>query len=371
MTKRVLIAGGGIAGLAAARALHQQGILTSIFERATARVEEGLALNLPGNAIRALAALGLRDQISSLGSPVHRREYRSESGRLLFAVNEEEFWGSTFNSRCVRRKDLLRVLSDGVPDHAVRFGRAIDDVRQCSEQVEVNLTDSSLERGDLLIGADGVHSTVRRAIFGDQGTAAALLVAASFRFMASNPGVDCWTAWAGAQGICLLIPVDHDEVYGWAAVTRGAPVSPGAETLRSTFSRFPELVRKTLAEVWAKPACAYYSPLEEVRIPSWRRERVLLVGDAAHATAPVWAQGAALALEDALVLARLLARNDDWIQAAADYERERRERVLHVQRMTDRFSKAARLPMWMRHLITPFLGPRSYEATYKPLRYPV
>jgi 2-polyprenyl-6-methoxyphenol hydroxylase-like FAD-dependent oxidoreductase len=85
----------------------------------------------------------------------------------------------------------------------------------------------------------------------------------------------------------------------------------------------------------------------------------------------VWAQGAALALEDALVLAELLATHEDWSQVGSAYERQRRPRVTHVQAMTDRLSRAAALPTWLRDAILPFVGPRSYRETYRPLRTPV
>ena len=97
----------------------------------------------------------------------------------------------------------------------------------------------------------------------------------------------------------------------------------------------------------------------------------MLVGDAAHATAPVWAQGAALGLEDALVLAALLAERSEWSTVGAAYEALRRPRVAHVQAMTDRLSRTARQPGWARNLLLPVIGPRSYRATYEPLRIPV
>jgi 2-polyprenyl-6-methoxyphenol hydroxylase-like FAD-dependent oxidoreductase len=85
----------------------------------------------------------------------------------------------------------------------------------------------------------------------------------------------------------------------------------------------------------------------------------------------VWAQGAALAVEDALVLAELLATHKDWSQVGPAYERQRRPRVTHVQAMTDRLSRAAGLPTWLRDAILPFVGPRSYREAYRPLRTPV
>ncbi|MER2264358.1 FAD-dependent monooxygenase [Methylobacterium oxalidis] len=366
---RVLVAGAGVAGLAVARALSRRAIPSLVLERRAGPADAGLAVNLPGNAVRALADLGLGAALQDLGSPVRRREYRTERDRLLFAVDEDTFWGAQARPRCLRRADLLRLLARDLPEGTVRRERGVASVRQDPQGVAAELTDGGVERGGLLVGADGVHSAVRRTVFGGSATEAALLARASWRFMAPNPGVEGWTLWAGAGCLFLLIPVDRGEAYGW--VTADAAAGGGTEGLEAAFAPFPRLVRDTLARVLAEPAALHHSPLEEVRAPGWHRDRVLLAGDAAHATAPVWAQGAALALEDALVLADLLARESDWGRVGAAYEARRRPRVAHVQAMTDRLSRTARLPGWARNAILSFIGPRSYRATYGPLWTPV
>jgi 2-polyprenyl-6-methoxyphenol hydroxylase-like FAD-dependent oxidoreductase len=169
--------------------------------------------------------------------------------------------------------------------------------------------------------------------------------------------------WAGPSGLFLLIPLGNGEVYGWAS----SDVDAG-HGLAHVFGQFPPEVRRTAAFLDAHPDSLHHSPLEEVRIPAWGNERVVLIGDAAHATAPVWAQGGALAFEDANALSAILAGTDDWSQAAARFEAVRRRRVAHVQAMTDKMSKAARLPAAIRNLLLPFVGPKNYRATYSPLR---
>jgi len=177
--------------------------------------------------------------------------------------------------------------------------------------------------------------------------------------------------WSGSEGAFLLIPVDDDEVYGYASATRGGPVAPDPSWLAETFGGYSGPVRQVLDSLRDHPAALYHSPVEEVRIPEWSRGRTVLIGDAAHATAPVWAQGAALAVEDALVLADLLATRADWSGVGAEYERLRRPRVDHVQAMTDRLSRAARVPPWLRDRLLPRLGPRTYRETFEPLKVPV
>ncbi|MRI57036.1 FAD-dependent monooxygenase [Methylobacterium sp. DB1607] len=368
---RVLIAGGGIAGLALRRALHQRGIPSLTLERRGVQRDAGLAINLPGNAVNALRQLGLLAALRETGSPVRRREYRTERGRLLFAVDEAAFWGSETVSHCLRRADLLRLLERDLSPDDIRRGAGIAVVRQEALGAQVELEDGATESGGLLVGADGVHSTVRHGLFGEQALGAAMLARQSWRFMVPNPGVEAWTLWAGAGALFLLIPVDRGEAYGWVSAGTDGADSADPRAIRAAFAAFPGLVRDTLDAALSRPETIYHSPLEEVRIPAWARDRVVLLGDAAHATAPVWAQGAALALEDALVLARLLAERRDWAGVAADYERLRRPRVEHVQQMTDRLSRTARLPDWVRNLLLPLVGPRTFRATYDPLRVPV
>lgn len=367
---RVLVAGGGIAGLAVRRALHQRGIPSLTLERRGEQADAGLAINLPGNAVRALSQFGLLDLLRAVGAPVRRREYRTERGRLLFAVDETAFWGTEAGPHCLRRADLLRLLEDDLAPDDIRRGIAIATFRQDAQGVTAELADGSTERGGLLVGADGVHSAVRRSLFGEQTLGAAMLASQSWRFMTPNPGIEAWTLWAGAGALFLLIPVDRGEAYGWASVSAGRERGSDPAAIRGAFAPFPRLVRDTLDAVLSRPDAVYHSPLEEVRIPAWTRDRAVLLGDAAHATAPVWAQGAALALEDAQVLARLLAERTDWNHVGPDFERLRRPRVAHVQRMTDRLSRTARLPDWARKLLLPVIGPRSYRATYGPLRTP-
>ena len=160
-------------------------------------------------------------------------------------------------------------------------------------------------------------------------------------------------------------------MYGYASATRGGGAVDGPGWLAATFTGFPEPVAATVAAVLAGGDELYYSPVEEVRCRRWSRGRLVLVGDAAHAIGPVWAQGAALALEDAVVLADLLAERDDWSGVGVEFERRRRPRVGHVQAATDKLSRLAALPGRLRDLVAPVLGPRAYRQAYGPLRTPV
>jgi 2-polyprenyl-6-methoxyphenol hydroxylase-like FAD-dependent oxidoreductase len=368
MTSRVLVVGGGIAGFGLLRALSLQGVSCTLVERLPAPPGSGLGLNLPGNAVRALAALGLADEVVERGMRIRRRVYRNQAGRLLFAVDEEAFWGPVGPSVCLRRGDLLDILRTSTPEVTPRWGTPLVLAELVDEAVRVQLESGPTETYDFVVGADGVHSSVRRALRPADNLRRSLMTEASWRFTAPNPGVDCWTVWSGARGTFLLIPVDNEHVYGYASTTRGGAAGNDPQWLPRTFAGFPEPVPTTVAAVLDARDQLYYSPVEEVRCQRWSRGRLVLIGDAAHATGPVWAQGAALALEDALVLADLLAGRSDWSGVGTEFERLRRPRVGHVQAATDKMSRIAGLPARLRDLVAPLLGPRAYREAYGPLR---
>jgi 2-polyprenyl-6-methoxyphenol hydroxylase-like FAD-dependent oxidoreductase len=361
----VLVIGGGIAGLAVARALRSRGVRAVVSERTAHTTTPGLAINLPGNAVTAFAELGLKAELEKVGRRTHHREYRAASGKLLFEIDEDEFWGPDAAPRCVRRSDLLGLLDEPHDDN--RRPSAVESVRLLEGGAEATFADGHAERHGFVVGADGVRSTVRNSLFPGQKSRSAVVSTAAFRIMAPNPGIAAYTAWSGDDSAFLLIPVDGDEVYAFASATGGGHVDADPEWLSRTFADYPDEVRAVLAHARQHRESLYHSPIEEIRIDEWSRGRVALIGDAAHATAPVWAQGAALAVEDALVLADVLA-DGDWGTAGARYQQRRRERVRHVQIMTDQFSRALALPREIRELNMPVAGPKAYREVFGPLR---
>ncbi|TCQ06538.1 FAD-dependent monooxygenase [Sphingomonas sp. PP-CC-3A-396] len=368
----ILIVGAGIAGLAVARALQERSVPFSVVERRLVPTDGGLAIVLPGNAMQALATLGLREQIEAIGHPIGRRQYRAANDRLLCEIDEDAFWGPTCRPCCVRRSALLAMLADGLPHHSVWHDAGVAAMVSHARHAEVTLTNGASLSARLVVGADGVHSTIRAQTFvGQSGVTGALMAQSSWRFMAPNPGVDCWSLWTGADGMVLLVPVDGDAVYGWVATTRPHPAGSPTNPIARMEHGFPERVRRALRHALSQEGSLYHSPMEEVRLPTWHRGRAVLVGDAAHATAPVWAQGAALALEDAIVLARSVGEHLDIATALSDYQHQRWKRVAHVQRLTDAMSRAAKLPNLIRNALLPVIGPRRYRQTYEPLKVQV
>ncbi len=282
-----------------------------------------MGVNLPGNATRALARLGVLDQVLPVALPVRRREYRDGRGRLLFAVDDAGFWRDVAPPVCVRHGKLIEALRTPTTAH-VRYGLRVLSLDPTHDHVDVGLEGTgAAERFDLVVGADGVHSTARQAVAGC-GPRPSRMTRSSWRFIAPNPGVACWTAWSGAHSTLVLIPVDEGRVYGYAASTRGTGVGSDREWLVGAFTGFPDLVTRAIATVLSGAGELVRAPVEEIHLRRWSRGRLVLMGDAAHATGPVWAQGAAMALEDALVLADLLGGRRDRSDVGALYQQARR-----------------------------------------------
>jgi len=363
----VIVVGAGIAGLALTRELVRREVEVVALERYPSLPDAGLAINLPGNAIAALRKLGI-DDVRRHGVPVERREYRSSRGRLLFKVDEAKFWGDDNKPQCMRRSDLASMLTEGIPEEVIRRQCAVASVSTSGRSVAVDTVDDEKLTGKYLVGADGVHSIVRTMCFPGIETSVAQLGQASWRFLTSNPGVDCWTIWMGEHALVLLIPVGPDEVYCWATIPSDECQSSDPANLLRHIKLFPREPREAVEAALANQATLLKSPLTEVRMSNWSRGQAILIGDAAHATAPVWAQGGALALEDALVLAELFATSDDALDVGEEFTRLRKNRIRHVQTMTDRASRISTLPIALRNILMRYAGRLSYINTYKPLR---
>jgi 2-polyprenyl-6-methoxyphenol hydroxylase-like FAD-dependent oxidoreductase len=364
----VIVVGAGIAGLALTRELYRRDIKVVALERRMDLVDSGLAINLPGNAIAALNRLGLGNDLKQVGNPITRREYRSSGGRLLFKVDEVDFWGSDNAPRCMRRSDLAALLMKDVPAYLTRYQSAVTSATASGNSATVTTSDGQRLEASYLVGADGVHSIVRKLCFQGGSASFSQLAQRSWRFIGPNPGVDCWTVWMGQHAIVLLIPLGPDEVYGWATVTHDKSSAQDPRILLQHMAGFASEPRRAVEEALSTPDRLFTSPLHEIRLSDWSCNRAILIGDAAHATAPVWAQGAALALEDSIVLADLISGNADPQSLGEQFTRQRRDRVRHVQAMTDRAAKVSRLPAPVRNLLMPLLGPLSYKNTYGPLR---
>ena len=358
---RVLIVGAGIAGLALARALQQRGVTAEVVERVTKWEPGGAGLYLPGNAVRALGELGIGPALSAAANPIGRQRLLDHRGRILADIDVDRVWEGVGSCVAIHRAALHEILLGATVEVPARLGTSVTEVED-GEAPRVTFSDGSTGSYDLVVGADGVHSTIRSLALG--GPEARYVGQASWRFLADGfPDISDWTVMLGRGRTFLTVALGAGAVYCYADVNTSDPAGAAREDWRRSFADFAEPVPRLLEQA----SEAYFAPIEEVVPPSWRGRRVVLVGDAAHASSPNMAQGAAMAVEDALLLAEIVTTEETLDQALAAYEQRRQPRVAWVQEQTHRRDRTRSLPPVVRNFTLRLAAERIYRSNYRPL----
>jgi 2-polyprenyl-6-methoxyphenol hydroxylase-like FAD-dependent oxidoreductase len=365
MEGRILVVGAGIAGLAVPRTLARADFEVEVVERKPEWREAGTGIYLPGNAARALRALGLEQAVRERSVVIPRQRVSDHRGRLLTEVDVTELWNGVGPCLALHRVDHHAVLLDGARGVPIRMGADLRGLTEQDGSVSVDLGDGTGGDYDLVIGADGIHSTVRRLAF-DSDASAKPVGQLGWRFVTKcPPQITTWSVMLGRRTAFLTIPIGSDEVYCYCDVGSPSGEEP-PEDLRELFSGFAMPVPGLLDSV-PDQALVHRSKIEEVALDSWVRGRVVLVGDAAHATSPNMAERAAMALEDALVLAECLRRLETIPAALSAFEARRRPRTDWVRAQTHRRDHTRYLPTVVRNTVLRTLGRRIFRSNYRPL----
>lgn len=341
--RHIAIAGAGIGGLTAALALAARGISVTVLERVPQLSEVGAGLQLAANATGILRRLGLLDTIAARAVVPESLEVRSVAAGAAPLVTMPI--GAAFERRygapylVVHRADLQRALLDAVlatPSIRLRLDTPVTDVETLPDGVRLVLSLTETLAADGLVGADGVRSSVRSRVLA--GAPARYSGNTAFRATIpaaeTAPGIrDKIGLWMSQKAHLVHYPLRRGEEINLVAVVRDAWTGEGwsepadrAEVL-ARFDGFPEPAASLLRapERWVKWALCGTSPDF-----TWTRDRVTLLGDACHPTLPFLAQGAAMSIEDAWVLAGELARPVDVPAAFQAYEAARKARVVRI-----------------------------------------
>ena len=362
MSEDVLVVGAGVAGLAVAIALSQRGVRCQIIDRSPDWQTRGAGLFTCANGLAALDRLGVGSLARERGVPIRERRFETAQGRTVMEIEEREIWGGDRDSLGISRAALGDALREASGEIAIQFDTTVQSLETTPSGIAVSLSDGQEQVFAAVIGADGLHSSIRRLVLGAPATRPVEPRVA--RWLAKRPqGLDAWTLRAAKFGQFLMIPISEEEAYCYAS--RRDPL-PDLETMAwlEPFSGFAEPVPHLLTN---RTTDIFEDQLEEVAIPDvWGDGRIMLIGDAVHAMPPYMAQGGSLALEDAEAAAEIVA-SGDLSDAAQRLTVARASRTRWVQERNRRREKLTKLPFGIVKLGIRLAGRKSWIADLRPL----
>ncbi|WP_030986659.1 FAD-dependent oxidoreductase [Streptomyces sp. NRRL S-1813] len=353
---RILVIGGGIAGAATALALHKAGFDVAVHEAHPDTAGDiGAFLTLASNGMRALAQLDASDAVTALGFPLRSMRVLDDQGGEVAHVPLGEADDALLRYRCLRRGELSAALQAEVIRRGIGLshGARLVSVENGPDEVTARFADGSVATGDLLVGADGLNSIIRRSIApGAEPVYAGQSVFYGYTRsapVAEEMGHITMVRGSTAAFGCAVSP--DGEAY-WFARVAGQAI-PADELAHPAPSRWREQLVELLRHD-ATPAAGIVAASTDgimatnaTEIPlgtPWRSGRTLIVGDAAHAASPATGQGASMALEDAVILAKSLRDTPDVDSALSLYEACRRPRVEHNITASGEISRGTRTP---------------------------
>ncbi|MEV5750773.1 FAD-dependent monooxygenase [Actinoallomurus sp. NPDC052308] len=339
--RSAIVAGGGIGGLAAALALIGRGWRVQVLERAAEFGEVGAGLSLWPNGVRALEALGVGASVREYALPETQAGIRDVSGRWLSRTDTAELERRYGPVVMIHRADLLDTLRRAVPAAALRTGATVTAVDTDGPRVRVEHT-QGVSHADLLIGADGINSTVRRSIW-PQAAAPRYAGYTAWRLVVeTGPPSAGGETWGRGERVGISpLPGGRTYLFGVASVPAGQRGADGElAELRRRFAHWHDPI-PALLEAAAEDAVTRHDIYELPPLRSYATGRVALLGDAAHAMTPNLGQGANQALEDAVTLAALLDAHPTVPAALAAYDRDRRPRTQMIAERSRRIGVLA------------------------------
>ena len=332
-----LVVGAGIGGLAAAAALATEGIDTDIIEIRPEANVYGVGINQPANSLRALRKLGVLDRIAAAGFAFDRYTFYDYKNREIVDVPSAIGGDDVPHNIAVSRRDLHEALISAVEATGlrVRYGTTADQVVDGPDGVDVTFSDGTSKRYDVVAAFDGIKSPLRRQLFGTSYDPVYTGYGVCRVTMPRPPEMTFSTVYQGINTKVGCIPLSQQDMYLFM-------VTPEPQDARFTQEQLRELMRERLADFEGPPAVVrdalseehevVYGALNEVMLPApWHRGRIVIAGDAAHACSPHITQGAAMAIEDGVVLAEELRADRPLEDALTAFSARRAPRAQFVQ----------------------------------------
>jgi 2-polyprenyl-6-methoxyphenol hydroxylase-like FAD-dependent oxidoreductase len=306
--KKILIVGGGLGGLSAGIAFKKAGFEVEIVEINSEFNVYGVGIIQQANALRALDALGVADEAMRRGSPYGLVKLCAPTG-FSFAQTGTPPIGRFPSHNGISRKILHDVLYEEIVKQNVkiRMGLSVESIENTAESAKVTFTDATTSYYDLIVGADGIYSKVRKLIFGE--FTPKYINSSVWRYpFKRHPDLETGYMFFGKKTKLGLIPMTAETMYMFVVSSEGVdnPIIPQEELvprLKHYVSEFPAPMVQDILDQITDHKSIIYSPLKTLMMPTpWYNNRVVMIGDAVHATIPQLGSGAALAIEDAVVL---------------------------------------------------------------------
>lgn len=333
MIANALIVGGGVGGMTAAIALRRAGVDVTLIDADPEWRVYGAGISVTGISLRAFEDLGILDQIRARGYVGSGMRGKTVTGHTVFEAPVPDNPSSVQQSGGIMRPVLHDILSSIVRAEGVtvRLGVKVATLAQDADGVDVDFADGSAARFDLVVGADGIFSQIRGIIFPD-APRPKFTGQGCWRVLAKRPPeVDRTEMYFGGPVKLGINPVSADQMYMF--ILEHVPENPffpeseWVEHVRALLAPFGGVV-PAVREGITDPAHINYRPLEWLLLPKpWHAGRVVLIGDAAHATTPHMASGAGIAAEDGLVLAEEIQRHATVAEALDAFVERRFERA--------------------------------------------
>ncbi|WP_214412150.1 FAD-dependent monooxygenase [Sphaerisporangium fuscum] len=334
--KTVLISGAGVAGCALAYWLHRHGFAPTVVERASGLRPGGQAIDVRGVALRVVDEMGVGSEMRALRTRMRGMSMLDGDGNEVMRTTEMTYSAGRLDGEDVEllRDDLVRLLHEHTRE-AVEyvFGDSIVSLEEDGAGVRAGFERGAPRTFDLVVGADGLHSAVRRLVFGEEGRFSRPLGMALGVFATENfLGLEDWQMWLreGEAGYGIFPVRDNTELrvaFGFAAEPPGHDYGDAERQKTLAAERLAGLRWETprLLKAMREASDFYFDAMAQIHMDRWTRGRVALVGDAGYCASPLSGQGTSLALVGAYVLARELgAAGDDHGAAFARYEERMR-----------------------------------------------
>ena len=334
--ERILIVGGGIGGLCAAIGLARAGIPAEIIELKADWTVYGVGIIQPSNQLRALEEIGLARTCVERGAAFRGWEICDHAGHVQAQVPTPKVADAYPPISGIPRPVLHDILTTEARKLGVkvRLGLTVEEILDRASEVVVRFSDGTTGRYDLLIGADGTYSKVRELLFG-QATVPAFNGLSVWRYNFPRPPDMVWgSVHYGRRAKAGLVPMSRELMYMFLVTAE--PGNPRMSrddlhrNMRDRLSEFTGIIAE-LRESIVDPRGVVYRPMEPLLMPApWHGRRVILIGDAVHSTTPQLNQGASIAIEDATLLAQLLAQDRQLEDIFQEFMRRRFERCRFV-----------------------------------------